>query len=394
MSTFTVSRFCNRVPNDLLARTFREFGVLDAELSKLRGKSWINEWDRLEERTDLDELLRLMRGIWKLGSNAEKALLMAAEQLLPEPERSAFVAECETLPSTEAWLLRAWLKSESLFALASALHVIDAPGRSTWKTRAGVRSETFNQSPEALGRLSATVRRILKPQARGQRCKSRYLGLRDGIHFFLTEISDHDVTSEEWVGEEITSRRRTPLTAICFAYSPELGTLKVNSRGLGRVSWSLHEAFAKEILGLLALPNCAQCVEYRLDDLARRRPRLVIPPGSPILEIHLTELEVADAYVASASHIHRCGPTAQGLDAVYRAIWGQSDDPAPEVLSAAFLVRYRLKGGETMKKRFRLRPCCATGLGCDVEDLAIHEILAASGIEGTPEELVLRRGRR
>ena len=394
MSTFTVSRFCSRIPDELLARAFRAFGVEDAELSKLRGKDWMSEWDRLEEETDLDALLRIMRNISKLGKSAEKTLLMAAEQLLTEPERSAFAAELEGLPSAEAWLLHAWLRNESLFTLACALHVIDAPGRSTWKTRAGVRSLTFDTSPEALERLSAEVRRILRPQARGKRCKSRYLGLRDGIHFCLTEISDHDETSEEWVGEEITSRRRTPLAAICFAYSPEQGTLRVNSRGLGRVRWTLHEAFATQILGLLALPNYAQCVEYRLDDLARRRPRLIIPPGSPILEIHLTELELADAYVESASHIHRCGPTDEGLDAVYRAIREQSDGPAPEVLSAAFLVQYRLNGGKTMKKRFHLKPCSSSGLGCDAEDIAIHEILAASGIEGTPEELVLRPGRR
>ncbi|MDD7443012.1 MAG: hypothetical protein PUG38_10405 [Sutterellaceae bacterium] len=386
MATFVLDSFCRKIPDDILRQVLAKYDATDANLAALRSAgTCTTEWGRLRsEHPKLNELQAVFHEINDFREEVGEAALQASI-IGTRPDWLPI----DRVAGIQGVMLTVFVNDPYLYRRACTRYLIDSTRAKGWKQYTGIWGQKIDSSEDACSRLAEDIQKILARQMRGRYCHVDEYKTQNQNSVLVATFSDFLEASEEWTTDgDVKQYERRPVRRLAFIYNPEAGTLRVNVEGFGKVGFSLHDAFCRDILGMPGLPKEAPQSSFHIRHLLQTTPPdFILDPTGPIQSFVLSELKFSDPRCLSTKINIVAPKNKAGMADLYKqlALLFKGREDSLRLFSAVFYMKYQLPGRPPRTRRIRLEEGPMQRIDSDPSDEALHELLIENGLEEPPQ---------
>ncbi len=160
---------------------------------------------------------------------------------------------------------------ERLDTLASQIEMDRFTDSKWWRRSVGPKLDPADDD-DAIDKLKAEIKKVLKPQGRGKRCHVDHCERRDPLRFCYFAYPEDLPKTDPGFDEKDTFGRQARRSAleIIFVYRPESGLLEMAAPGNKAQKEELATAFCSTILQLPNLPLATERPPFTLNILKSR----------------------------------------------------------------------------------------------------------------------------
>ncbi len=392
---YNPQRFFRQAPNNLLARYFKEKGVLEEinfqELTETRIESVYEAWLALPEK-ERNEMEKDFRAIdFMATEGAVKAFL--DEAAWHEEELGPILSALKNHHDRAFWV---FMNRPDYWRGAFQFHHADSIPASYWRKRKNLPKKPALVEARDIARLEQAISRYFyHEEGKGKNCKVEPYR-RNELDYFFAYPEDYTQASIEWIDNEFARPPRTPAFEVIFVYSQSNGTLDIFMRGVKKAIADLQRLFAETILKTGLGPDEKDEKVYHLNPLKHRNFQFVFDPASGIEDVRVRKLRLSNMLKKNERIILEADPT-YNPDAVYDLLDKIHNESMPlseyNVTQVGLRVFFSPAPGSLKGKTRSLDISYpnSCNLRQDGRDLIIREMLAASGLE--PGEETWEEGR-
>lgn len=319
---YSTNDFLRRVPAKLLARFFKERGLLpEFDFSKIKDAKTDTLFAALRELPDEQRkpIDAVFSDIFEMSNERGfKAILSEAPyQFKDAPEKiPAFVDELSALSNHDARAMVTYLDYPAFWKAATRFHHADSL-TSYWRKRKNLPHKCAAVDPASLTRLEEAIGGYFHyKEGRGKHCAVEPYR-RGELDYYFAFPEDYSQQQPEWVDGIFKPRPHTPAFEVIFIYSQKDGSLDINYKGSYKVIEPMQTMFAGIILGLDELPPDPKDERvYELAPLMQKNFGFRPEPGSGIESVVVKKLRLSSR-VKKGERITLEADTSQDPKAVY-----------------------------------------------------------------------------
>jgi hypothetical protein len=388
---YTIKTFFRQVPNELLAKCFKERAVLQdfnwAKIKETRINELFDAWMELPD-SQRGELEASFQEVFDLSckKGLEAILDEANWHLSTAEEIEEFTTKLSALPGHYRRAMTVWLDYPEFWKGATLFYHADS--LSYWRKRKNMGNQPAavdKASREDLAKQIASYHHLV--EGRGNNCVVECFKRRDRDYFFAYP-EDHSRQDVEWVNGDLGSRLHNPAFEIVFVYSQSEGMLDINYQGSLKKLEPLQEMFCRKILKQASLPlNPEDRRVYELNVLGERDFGFVFSPQSGIQKVNVRKLRLSSRWVEGDKVTLEADPE-DNIYAVHDLLnaFGKTDIlKRYNITQAELAVTMQADPGKAAKThKIRITHPNSCSLKYDEIGLKLREMLEASGIE--PQE--------
>lgn len=384
---FSPIQFFRRVPNELLARYFREkHDVLrDVPFDKLR-------------ETEVDLILQAFTALPSEQQAVIEAELQEIDAMACQGGVTALTDEAgfhgnkefpeaiSNIAGFHGKVMWAFLEHHSYWASATLFLHSDNISDSLWKKRNDLPRLPPHVEDEDTERLAQAISHYFhSKEGRGRNCKVEVFRRHEKEYFFAYP-EDYAQSGVEWVRNSLSTRARHPAFEIIFVYTQSEGSLDIYAPRNTKCVPDLQQIFAEIILKFDELDEFAGDKRiYVLDALADRDFEFQYPADSGIKSVEVRRLRLT-MKTGKKRKVTVEADTAYNPKAVYDLL-EQIKPPPFHVTQAEITVTFAPTPATRNRTRsFKISFPNWCALRHDGRDIIIRKMLTDSGIEPmTPE---------
>lgn len=386
---YSTNDFLRRVPAKLLARFFKERGLLpEFDFSTLKDAKTDDLFAALRELPDEQRqpIDAVFSDIFDLSSErGYKAIQSEApHQFKATPEKiPAFIDELSALPNHEARAMVTYFDYPSFWKAATRFYHADSLS-SYWRKRKNLPHQKAAIDPASVKKLEEAIGGYFHyKEGRGKHCAVE-LYRRGELDYYFAFPEDYSQQQPEWVNGVFQPRPHTPAFEVIFIYSQKDGSLDINFMGSHKAIEPLQKMFAGIILGLDELPPDPKDERvYELAPLMQKGFDLKPPIGSGIESVVIKKLRLSSR-AKKGERITLEADTSQDPKAVYALLdkVGKSMPLHLYHVTQVEMTASVVVGDQAPKHvAIRITHPNTCSLKYDELDHRLRDMLAASGIE-------------
>jgi len=296
---YSTKSFFRNAPNALLARYFKQHGVLgDVDFSNLK------EGNPDPLFTAWLELPASQRG--QMDAKFQEIFAMSCEQgtkaIIDEARHWIVTVAGEPMEPFMEWIsglknhydraFRSFLKYPDYWK--GAINFFHADTLSWWRKRKGLPKVAAQCDDASLEQLAKLISHYFhNTEGKGSNCVVEPFR-RNDLDYFFAYPEDYSQRSIEWVGNEFKPRPHNPAFEIIFVYSEKEGSLDLHYRGNRKAVKPLQSFFCEAILKQEELPPDEKDTRvYDLSPLQQQDFAFQYKPGSGVEEVRITKLRLS-----------------------------------------------------------------------------------------------------
>lgn len=385
MRQYTPKDLFYRAPKPLLGRFFHQHGVLTEidfdELTPREYQPILQAWNALDDATRwrLDGLLLAIHEI-----ASEKGI----RAILDAVQRTAFESEdsLARLRSNETDLLErafiTYLDFGDYWPMAQKFFFAD--NHTIWYKRRNLPQKAPATDRASITRFGNAVAEYFnQTQGRGKRCQAEHLP-RNDLDYVIANPEDYTEQRAEWEGRTLETVQRHPAFEVVCIYDQRQGTLDTHCPGGRKIVEAMQAIFAHHILKSEELsPDEDDHRVYELEPLLDRTFTFRTDTSPHVQSIRLKHLrftdEVTEDRVILATDTRKSHAALHDMLDRYRDAMRLGNLALDQVKFSARAADPAT--GEWKTREFNITLPNACALKYEGRDLAIRQVLEASGVE-------------